>query len=221
MKFGMCKEEKIIMNPRLSSSKNWTPFPPEFLEQVQELVAETFEEYLIEGASLHLDGRIFPEEILFRLGIKTNGQLKQSNFEASASYQAESQNAKKIMHHCIEAAAAMMAEYFEIEDDTDFPREWTEFNFEGTLLFLQYSTVNTELEAEADRLLGLEGKALVQESSSESEDALDFVVEERIQSNVDSDDDLNEDEDNLNFEGDESEEDEDSGTKPSGLNSLH
>lgn len=195
------------MIPRLSGSKTWTNFPPEFLEQVQDLVAETFEQYLIEGASLHLEGRIYPEEILFRLGMREAGQLKQSNFEISAQYNAEAQNAKKIMHHCIEAAASMMAEYFEFDGDAEFPRQWMEFNFEGTPLFVQYSTVNTLLEAEADRLLGQSNLELVHET--ESQDALDHVVEERL--TPDSDDD---EIDDLNYEGDEYEEsDEESSPK--------
>ncbi|MEY4617715.1 MAG: hypothetical protein RJB66_2675 [Pseudomonadota bacterium] len=196
------------MNPRLSNSKTWTNFPPEFLEQVQDLVAETFEENLIEGAGLHLDGRIYPEEILFRLGIRTEGSLKQDNFEISAHYNPEAQNAKKVMHHCIEAAASMMAEYFDFDGEADFPRQWTEFKFEGTPLFVQYTTVNTDLEAEADRLLGSLDSELVHEQ--ESQDALDYVVEERIQ--VSPEDDEADDLDDLNFEGDDgTEEDEDSG----------
>lgn len=190
------------MIPRLSSSKTWTNFPPEFLEQVQDLVAETFEENLIEDADLHLEGRIYPEEILFRLGVRTEGQLKQSNFEVSAQYNPEAQNAKKVMHHCIEAAASMMAEYFEFDGDADFPRQWMEFKFEGTPLYVQYSTVNTELEAEADRLLGSFDSELVHEA--DSQDALDHVIEERLQ--VESDDE--QDMDDLNFEGEETEGDE-------------
>jgi len=197
------------MNPRLSSSKKWTHFPDEFLEQVQDLVTETFEEHLIEGASLHLDGRIYPEEILFRLGIKISGQLKQNNFEVSAQINPETQNAKKVMHQCIEAAASMMAEYFDWHNlpqsenlesgEIDFPREWTEFNFEGLPLFIQYTTVNTDLEAEADKLLGTNATDLVQ--STESEDALDFALEEKIKF-TDKEIEADFEEDDLNFEAD-------------------
>ena len=174
------------MIPRLSSSKTWTNFPSEFIEQVQELVSETFEEHLIEGAGLHMEGRIYPEEILFRLGLRLEGQLKQSNFEVSAQYNPESQNAKQVMHHCIEAAASMMAEYFDFDGDAEFPRQWMEFKFEGTPLFVQYSTVNTDLEAQADQILGLNDQDLVHESSGE--DAMDFIVEERLQVSGDDDD---------------------------------
>lgn len=193
------------MIPRLSSSKTWTNFPPEFLEQVQDLVAETFEENLIEGAGLHLEGRIYPEEILFRLGLRTEGSLKQDNFEISAHYNPEAQNAKKVMHHCIEAAASMMAEFFDFEGDADFPRQWTEFKFEGTPLFVQYTTVNSDLEAEADRLLGSFDAELVQQEK-ESQDALDFVVEERLQ--VSSEDAEADDLDDLNYGDDDEVEDE-------------
>jgi len=205
------------MTPRLSSSKTWTQFPDEFLEQVQDLVAETFEEHLVDGASLRLEGRIYPEEILFRLGIKTEGQLRQNNFEVSAQYNPASQNVKKVMHHCIEAAASMMAEYFDwyhqpgVDDpenksnDIDFPRDWTEYHFEGVPLFMKYSTVNTDLEAEADRLLGTQSSQLV-EGTLDSEDALDFIVEERIKptpedGEIDPDSE-NFDEDDLNYESD-------------------
>lgn len=165
------------MDPRLKTSLSWTEFPSEFLDQVQELVAETFEEFLLDGVTLHLEGRIYPEEILFRLGIKTEGQLIQHNFECSAQYDPKIQNAKTIMNHSIEASAAMMAEFLELGEEADFPREWASFNFEGTPLFLQYSTVNTDLEAEANRILGKNFDELVH--TNESEDALDFASESK------------------------------------------
>jgi len=199
------------MNPRLSNSKTWTHFPEEFLEQVQDLVTETFEEYLIDGASLHLEGRIYPEEILFRLGIKMEGQIRQHNFEVSAPLNPQSQNAKKLMHHCIEAAASMMAEYFEWHNlpqneehesgEIDFPREWTQFNFEGVPLFLQYSTINTNLEAQADQILGASSSDSGLVQSMESEDALDFTMEEKIKV-PENEFDAEFDEDDLNYEAD-------------------
>jgi hypothetical protein len=201
------------MNPRLSSSKTWTKFPSEFLEQVQDLVAETFEDHLIEGAGLHLDGRIYPEEILFCLGVRLEGQLKQANFEVSSFYKPETQNAKVVMHHCIEAAASMMAEYFDFDGDVDFPRQWTEFKFEGTPVFMQYSTTNTELEAAADRLLGTMDNDLVQEQGSQ--DALDYVVEERLKVELDDEESS---EDDLNFEGDEFEDESEQPTSRRHLN---
>jgi hypothetical protein len=67
-----------------------------------------------------------------------------------------------------------MEEYFEGGadiDKVDVPLHWKGYEFEGETIYLQYSTVNTKLEEEANRLLGLIGDALVNERNTD-EDAM-------------------------------------------------
>jgi hypothetical protein len=70
-----------------------------------------------------------------------------------------------------------MEEYFDTdqsEDQMDIGLQWKAFDFEGSEIYLKYSTVNTRLEAEADRILGLFDESLVREEL-QTEDALEVA----------------------------------------------
>lgn len=167
-----------MMNPRLVSSKKWTGFPAEYVSQIKQAFAEAFAQELRTG-KLVIEGRIYSEEILLRVGYLENGRLLQANIEVSMNYQAQKQDAIDRIHNCIDAAASMLGEYFATisKDETlDFPTQWKEYDFNGQIIFVQYSTVNTELEAEANRLLGLGEDGLMQETA-ESADALERATE--------------------------------------------
>lgn len=157
------------MQPRLKSSKKWTGFPSEYTEQIETVFKENFSKQLNTG-KLIIEGRIYPEEILLRVGINQKGKLAQVNFEVSMDYNSNKKDAVERIHNCIDAAASMMLDYFESEGDVEFPRVWQEYPFQGHTLFLQYSTENTELESQANILLG-EDKAqeLVIEDETEED----------------------------------------------------
>ncbi len=161
------------MNPRLKSSKKWTAFPKEYSEQIQTVFSDNFASYLVD-ASLVVEGRIYPEEVLLRVGYLEKGRLTQANFEVSMNYSQIEQDAVARIHNCIDAAASMMVEYFEKEGVVDFPYTWTEFPFQGKKMFLQYNTENSTLESEANRLLGVNEDDLLLEVE-EGEDALEHA----------------------------------------------
>lgn len=156
------------MEPRLSTSKSWTQFPKEYLDQIHRVFADSFRDEL-RGSDLSVDGRIYAEEILLRVGYLERGRLKQNNFEVSVTYAANKDNAIEMIHTCIDAAASMMAENFS-EEDPEFPRQWQAYDFEKKKIYLRYSTVNTDLEKQADALLGLDNEDLYS-SQAETEDA--------------------------------------------------
>ncbi|MBO9667858.1 MAG: hypothetical protein J7501_13735 [Bdellovibrio sp.] len=158
------------MNPRLKSSKKWTNFPKEYSDQIQAVFNENFAQYL-DDAELVIEGRIYSEEIVLRVGYHEKGRLAQANFEVSMNYSQEQQDAVSRIHNCVDAAASMMMEYFEKEGEVDFPYVWREFPFQGKKLYLQFTTENSSLEAEANRLLGVDDDSMIMEES-ESEDAL-------------------------------------------------
>ncbi len=163
------------MNPRLKTSKKWTAFPGEYLTQIQSVFAETFAKNLT-NAKLVVEGRIYPEEILLRVGVLEQGRLSQANFEVSMNYSTQKKDAVERIHDCIDAAASMMNDYFESNGEVEFPRTWQEFEFNKNPLFLQFSTVNTDLEAQADALLGKSFEQMVEEDKA-SEDAEDHASE--------------------------------------------
>ncbi len=151
------------MTPRLKSSKKWTVFPQELSEQILSAFEEHFKAALTE-AELIVEGRIYPEEIMLRVGILEKGRLKQKNFEISSEYSSEKDNAGEKIFLAVDAAASLLLEYLENEKsededhESDLPYTWREMNFENQTLYFQFSTVNTRLEEEADRLLGLSKK---------------------------------------------------------------
>ncbi len=105
-----------------------------------------------------------------------------SNFaarrEAFADEVAEDANDKSTtmdrLFSCIDILGSLMEEYFGSESDidqVDIPLHWKGYAFEGEKIYLQYSTINTKLEEEANRLLGLLGDSLVNERTAD-EDAM-------------------------------------------------
>lgn len=144
------------MEPRLKSSKKWTNIPAEMLTQICEVFTENFMAAAQRG-QFFAEGRIYPEELLLSVGYLEKGRLARANFEVSIEFNAKKENALKLIHAAVDCAASMMEQYDQREDDEDveLPRQWTEYELEGKKVYLQYTTNNPELEAQADRLLGL------------------------------------------------------------------
>lgn len=159
------------MQPRLKSSKKWTAFPREYAEQIEGVFRQNFGDQIGEQ-KLVVEGRIYTSEVTLRVGIHDAGRLGQANFEISMDYSPKEADAVERIHNCIDAAASMMVDYFESEGEVEFPRVWKPYPFQNKTIYLQFSTVNTDLEAQADALLGKNESNLVEEAV-ESEDALE------------------------------------------------
>jgi hypothetical protein len=70
------------MEPRLSTSRKWSPLPKELLQQIQSVFKQTFSAHL-KGTTVEASGKIFPEEILVEVSLKQTGVLKQAGFVVS------------------------------------------------------------------------------------------------------------------------------------------
>jgi len=160
-----------MLTPRLKSSKKWTGFPKEYSDQIRTVFKENFASYL-ENGELVVEGRIYPEEILLRVGYLEKGRLAQANFEVSMNYSQDEQDAVSRIHNCVDAAASMMMEYLENDGEVDFPYVWKEFPFQGKKIYLQFSTENSSLEEEANKLLGMDDTSLYHDEDETDEDAL-------------------------------------------------
>ncbi len=169
------------MTPRMKSSKKWTAFPKEYSDQIEVVFRENFTDYM-KDATVIVEGRIYPEEVLLRVGFRRPGELRQSNFETSMQYSAKEKDALERIHNCVDAAATMMLEFLEAEaeeKEMDLPYIWKELPVEGKKIFIQYTSENSSLEAEANKLLGIDIDGLVAEEE-ESEDAL-AVADEAVE----------------------------------------
>ncbi len=166
------------MSPRRASSKKWTTFPPEFIDQVTGVFKETFAKSL-NDSTLVVDGRIYPEELVLRVGVREKGRLKQSNFEVSTDYEADVPESLDRIHCLVDVAASMMLEFFESEGEAEFPFVWKEYPYKGKPIYLQINAENTDLEAQANVFLGLSGEELLNEETT-SEDALDRAEQDQL-----------------------------------------
>jgi len=145
------------MQPRLKTSRQWTPLPAELIQQMKSVFRQNFQEHIADG-EVEVAGKIFPGEILVSMGVRYPKALKQSNWEVSIEYRKEKDNALKMLHLAMDALGALFEQVFTAENDHDFPRVWESVQFEGREIFVQYTTTNSQLEAEADRLLGLDSE---------------------------------------------------------------
>ncbi len=93
--------------------------------------------------------------------------------ETDSEYDREISKTMDLLYGCIDALGSVMEEYFDLDEkeEIDVPESWQAFDFEGVTIYLQQSSVNTQLEAEADRILGFTESQLVHDSQK-SEDAL-------------------------------------------------
>jgi len=150
------------MNPRRPISKKWTAIPQDYTKQVVEALRESFKDEVRSGKFI-VEGRIYPDELLIRMGFLENGRLKQQNFEISLDYTPGKDDTVKLLNLAMDVGATMLEELFSSVDDQDFPKVWQPFEVDGRVLYLQFSGTNTDLERQADQLLGdAEGKKLLQ-----------------------------------------------------------
>lgn len=158
------------MNPRKKESKKWSSLPPELTGQIQSLFEENFKSQL-EGKNLKVSGRIYPTEVLMRVGINNKGELRFLNFEVSVDHSTEKQNTLPQIHLAVDAIASLMLEYFDNGEDHEMPYAWQEYPFEKQKIWLQFSSENSDLEAEADKLLGLDDNddSMLQETEEDLE----------------------------------------------------
>ncbi len=196
------------MKPRLKTSKKWTAFPKEYADQIKAVFIENFTQELTDK-DLKVEGRIYPSEITLRIGFIEKGRLAGANFEVSSEYNSEGNQAVEKIHVCVDAAAAMMTEYFENQGEVDFPYLWKEVAFGAHKVFVQYSTENPDLEAEANRLLGATDDSMMLEEDENDMDALAHAeIDEEISPARDEEDYQSEDSDSADSENENDIEDE-------------
>ncbi len=167
------------MNPRYKTSKKWTELPAELTQEISSLFRQNFEKQIEKTTEIKVAGRIYPQEILLRVGLHKKGELRYSNFEVSLDHNNDQQQVVQLIYVAVDAIASLMVEFFENDEEIELPYSWMEYPFNGKKVWLQFSTENPDLQAEADKLLGLHDDALLKNAEDErSEDALDASEEE-------------------------------------------
>jgi hypothetical protein len=154
------------MDPRLKSSKKWSPFPGELCQQMVEVLTERYaSEYDLEASEFVVEGYIYKEEIIGRFGLRVQGQLKQHNFELSWDYDSAKEKPFELIQNAMDVVEHLWTELLEDDlEDIDLAKTWQSLPHQKKTYHYRYSTVNTDLERAADRLLDEYEKKLVYES---------------------------------------------------------
>ncbi len=163
------------MNPRTKTISKWTELPPELKKQISTIFEQNFKEQIGEKGEIHTNGRIYPSEILLSVGIHKKGELRFHNFEVSIDHKNDKEKIVELIYLAVDAIASLMVEYFENDEDIELPYTWLQYPFGTEKVWLQFSTVNPTLEAEADRLLGLATDAETILKNAEAERSLDAL----------------------------------------------
>lgn len=176
------------MEPRRSKSPKWTKLPKDYVTQVVAALKESFADEVKSGKFV-VEGRIYPDELMLRMGFLENGRLRQTNFEISVDYRAGKDDTMKLLSLAVDVGATMLEELFSATDDSDFPRTWKPFEVEGRTIYLQFSSNNSELDEAADKFLGETGQRLVEEDNQRDEEELELIKAKLGVAGTDDDDD--------------------------------
>lgn len=169
----------MSLNPRYKSSKQWTEFPNELTQEISSIFKQNFQKQLRNTTEVHVSGRVYTQEILLRVGLHKKGELRFQNFEVSLDHNNDQEQVVQLIYLAVDAIASLMVDYFENEEDIELPYSWMEYPFNGKKVWLQFSTENPDLQAAADKLLGIHDESLLKNAEDErSEDALDATEEE-------------------------------------------
>ena len=167
------------MIARKKESKKWSPVPSELSKQIKTVFEESFSANL-QGKSLKVEGRIYPTEILMRIGINSKGELRFQNFEVSIDHSSEKQDTVQKITVAVDAIASLMVDYFDNEEDHEMPLVWQQYPFENEKIWLQFSSTNSDLESEANKLLGVKEEATLLVETLEELEALEIPDDEEI-----------------------------------------
>jgi len=164
--------ERYILEPRLKTSLKWSPFPEELCRQIQDVMTEAFSDFDLKGEFV-AEGIICPNEIVMRVGLNSKNQLRQNNFEVSMEYSGEDEKAFEKIHFMVDFLGEAWEKFLDEEPDSEeLPLVWTEHRFEKNILFLRYSSINSNLEKQADELLKQFEKKLLHETEDDDIDDL-------------------------------------------------
>ncbi len=149
----MVKRTRMTPQKEESLVQKFENLPEDFVKLVEKSVAENYTD-LLQKQTVHADGRIYPNEVILRVGFRNQDGIRQWNFLASTDHDPKEKNALDQLYLCLDALQSMFEEALQSEFEIDFPMDWKEFSWESGSIFLKHDTVNTKLEAEADALLG-------------------------------------------------------------------
>jgi hypothetical protein len=163
------------MEPRLKTSKKSTDFPSDYIKLIKDVIGKNFKKYL-KDKTIVAEGFIYPEEIVVRIGFKSKGAAAQRNFEASVDYSPKKKNVLDQINLAMDALGSVIDQYFKADEELDLPLTWEKFDLEGKSVYLRFTRLNPELEAQADEMLKKAGHDPADVSDPDDDDGSDTKI---------------------------------------------
>ena len=144
------------LESRKNKSSKSTKLPTEFSKQISDVFNEHFKKQ-VSGQPILVDSLLTGDEVVVRIGYNPKDtKLRQHNFEVSLDYdQKPATNLVSSVHLAIDALANILQEHLE-KPNQDFSPTWTAMTLEKREFFYRYTAENSELEKQANELLGID-----------------------------------------------------------------
>lgn len=144
------------------------------MEKVQKAIEKELFQYSNNGQII-LNGRIFSDEIVLSLGFLAKNSIRQVNFVVSADIEPSPEEENPPFLLTIEKGLHFLQlcllDYFERKEELveDFPKVWHKVQFNDETLFVRIDPTNSELESEANKILGLKEDTLYNDSDEDDD----------------------------------------------------
>jgi hypothetical protein len=141
------------------------------LALIRESIQEDFKDFLADK-ELIVQGVLYLKEVILSVGYREKGGIRQRNFEASLDFDLNTQNPMDLIHAALDSIGAMMSQWIEADGDINVPLSWTKFTIDNKDIWLCSTNINSDIEAQADAILGEEFLKREAEITEETVDEL-------------------------------------------------
>ncbi len=141
-----------MITPKNENNTAYTLFPVELLEAIKDAFAEEFEAQANEGKFITF-GRIYQGEIVLRVGYLKNNTIKQANFDTSTEASGSEASVISALESLVFNTKELFIDLFKNNNLENFSYHWNEMNSSSKVSY-KFDATNTDLEAEANALLG-------------------------------------------------------------------
>ncbi len=143
-----------MITPKNKRNTAYTPLPTELLTAIKNNFKEDFEKHGNKG-SFFTFGRVYQGEIILRIGYVKKNSLMQINFDTSIQTINSKLSVIESLESLVFSTKELFIDYFKNNNLEHFSYHWNLIN-EKSNVFYKFHSTNTELELQANILLGEE-----------------------------------------------------------------
>ena len=136
-----------MIKPKNTANITYSKLPVELTKAISEEFEVTFKK-----SDFKTFAHVYINEIVLRVGYSPKDSIKQVNFDLSANLEPEGLKPVQILERLIDSAKELFHSYFQDEDVKRFSPSWAQVT--DTTINYKFDGTNTDLEEEANRLLG-------------------------------------------------------------------